>query len=94
MPLPVLERQASNHQLPGWLRVTLWCWSRANDYGHARAYPGQLRVELGFANAREVSRAIRLARERDLIDACSTAGCVVTPGHALGPCDATHRGSA
>lgn len=83
--------QATNHRLPNWARV--WCWALAstNDYGHARAYPGELRQLLGDVNAREVSRAIRLARDRGALDACSTASCLVLPGHALAPCDAHHR---
>lgn len=83
--------QAGSFDLPPWLRVGLWGWGAANEHGHARAYPGQLRRELGIATADEVSRAVRLARARGLVDACSTSGCLVLPGHALNPCDATHR---
>lgn len=85
------ERQVTNHQLPGWARIWAWCLAYANEWGHARAYPGQLRQALDGASAREVSRAIRLARERGVIDPCSTAACLVLPGHALSPCEASHR---
>lgn len=86
-------RQVTNHRLPAWLRLALWGWAHADPAtGHARAYPGQLRQALGpTTTAREVSRALHLARQRGLIDRCSTASCVVLPGHALDPCDAHHR---
>jgi hypothetical protein len=85
------EHQARNHRLPGWLRV--WCWAVAHvdDHGHARALAGQLRRDLALDNSRDVSRAIHYAKRRQLIDPASTAACIVLPGHALGPCDATHR---
>lgn len=89
-----LERQARNHQLPGWARVAYWAQARANEHGHAPAYAGQLRRDLGIDNARDVSRAIRNAKSRRLIDPCSTAACIVLPGHALAPCEAQHRGDA
>lgn len=85
------RRQTANAQLPAWARVWAWCLANRDEHGHARAYPGQLRKELDLANPREVSRAVRLARERRVIDPCSTASCLVLPGHALAPCDATHR---
>ncbi len=85
-----LERQARNHRLPGWLRITYWAQAHANHHGHTRAYPGDLRRLLD-TNPREVSRAIRLARDRGLLDPCSNASCIVLPGHALAPCDANHR---
>lgn len=88
-----LERQAHNHRLPGWLRVTYYAQAHADQYGHTRTYPGDLRKLLD-TNPREVSRAIRLARHRGLIDPCSNAACLVLPGHALAPCEAPHRGEA
>lgn len=89
-----LERQTHNHRLPIWARLWLWAIANADHHGHARAYPGQLRRALGDTSAREVSRAIRLAKDRRLIDPCSTASCVVMPGHRLAPCEAQHRGDA
>lgn len=91
-PAPHLDRQTSNHRLPAWARIWVWALANANGYGHARAYAGELRRYLDDASAREVSRAIRLARERGVIDQCSNASCVVLPGHALAPCEAAHRG--
>lgn len=91
MPLPVLDHQATNYRLPAWARVWAWCLSNANQHGHARAYPGQLREVLD-CDSRDVSRAIRLARERRVIDHCSNAGCLVLPGHRDHPCPAIHRG--
>ena len=90
-PAAFLRRQVDNHHLAGWLRVALWCWSRSDDRGHARAYPGQLQAELGFSSNREVSRALRLARERGLIDQASTSDCVVVAGHGHHHCDGRHR---
>lgn len=87
----VLDRQASNHRLPAWARIWAWCLANADQYGHARAYPGELRHALD-CSAREVSRAIRLARDRGAIDHCSNAGCLVLPGHSDAPCPAIHRG--
>lgn len=86
-----VDDQVANHQLPGWARVWAWCLANANEYGHARAYPSQLRQALDLDHAREVSRAIRLARERGVIDQCSTASCLVLSGHSLAPCEANHR---
>ncbi|MDI6908645.1 hypothetical protein [Nocardioides sp.] len=88
-----LEQQVANNQLAAWVRIWVWCQANADDHGHARAYTGELRRLLD-TNAREVSRAIRLARERGVIDPCSTAACLVLPGHAIAPCDAHHRGAA
>lgn len=87
---PTLDHHATNDHLATWIRVWIWCWSNSNPRGHAPAYPGQIRADLGIT-APELSRAIRLAREHHVIDPCSTAGCLVLPGHALAPCDATHR---
>lgn len=87
----VTRRQAANHLLPGWLRIALWGWAHADPNGHARAYPGELRQALDVSSAREVSRALHLARGRGLIDPTSTAGCIVLPGHAIAPCEANHR---
>lgn len=92
MTAPVLHQQVSNHHLPAWCRLTFWCLAHADQHGHARAYPGQLRQALDTTSAREVSRAIRLARERGAIDQCSNAGCLVLPGHGGAPCPALHRG--
>lgn len=92
MPSSVLSQQVSNNHLPGWARVWVWCLANANGYGHAPAYPGQLRHDLNTTSAREISRAIRLARERGLIDQCSNASCLVLPGHGKAPCHAIHRG--
>lgn len=89
-----LERQTHNHRLPAWHRVWIWCLTHADQHGHAPAYAGQLRRDLGIDNARDVSRAIRLAKDRHLIDPCSTASCLVLPGRRLAPCEAHHRGDA
>lgn len=88
---PVLSHQVTNHHLPAWARIWAWCLANADEHGHAPAYPGQLRKALD-CNAREVSRAIRLARERGAIDGCSNAGCLVLPGCSHAPCPAIHRG--
>lgn len=87
-----LEAQVRNHHLPGWARIWAWCLAHRDEHGHARAYPGELRQALGTTNAREVSRAIRLARDRGVIDGCSNAACLVLPGHGHAPCSAIHRG--
>lgn len=87
-----LEAQVRNTHLPAWARVWMWCLTNRNEHGHARAYPGELRLALDLGNAREVSRAIRLAREHHVIAECSTAQCLVLPGHTYRPCDARHRG--
>lgn len=92
-PAPVLHGQVTNHLLPVWARVWAWCLANADQHGHARAYPGELRDALD-CGSREVSRAIRLARERKVIDGCSNAGCLVLPGHGKAPCPAIHRGGA
>lgn len=91
MTTPTLERQISNGQLPGWARVWAWCLANHDQHGHARAYPGQIAKALDLTT-REVSRAIRLARDHRVIDSCSSARCLVLPGHALAPCEASHRG--
>lgn len=83
--------QAESLDNPPWLRVALWCWAHANQHGHTPTYPGQLRRALQIATPPELSRAVRIARERHLIDACSTSSCLVMPGHALAPCEANHR---
>ncbi|GEP40604.1 hypothetical protein NPS01_42670 [Nocardioides psychrotolerans] len=88
--IEVVYDQVTNHQLPAWARVWLWALANANEHGHARAWPGELRRVL-HANASDVSRAIRLARERDLLDPTSSAYCLVLPGRAIAPCEATHR---
>lgn len=92
MSVSVLNRQAANHRLPAWARVWAWCLAHADQHGHARAYPGQLRQELGDLTATDVSRAIAQARSRRVIDRCSNAGCLVLPGHRDKPCSAIHRG--
>lgn len=88
-----LQRQARNHRLAMWQRIAYWAQAHADHHGHARAYPGDLRRLLGV-NAHEVSRAIRLAKDRGLLDDTSNAGCLVLPGHAHHPCDAHHREAA
>lgn len=90
---PDLERQARNHRLAMWQRLGYWCQANAGDHGHAPAYAGQLRTLLGTGPG-EVSRAIRLAKDRGLLDDTSHAGCLVLPGHAHHPCDAHHRETA
>ncbi|GAA0978247.1 hypothetical protein ENKNEFLB_02823 [Nocardioides aquaticus] len=92
--MTVLDQQVSNHYLPAWARVWVWALANADRHGHARAYPGQLRDVLDTRDSRQVSRAIKLARERRVIDGCSSAGCLVLPGHAGHPCPAIHRGGA
>lgn len=87
-----LTDMAPDPGLEGWARVAFWCWGHADNHGHARAYPNQLRTELHFATARDVSRAIHGARVRRLIDQVSTAACLVRPGCAVAPCEASHRG--
>lgn len=91
-PTVTFDEQIANHRLPGWLRI--WCWAvtHASPHGHAPTHAGQLRHDLGLDTARDVSRAIRQAKARRLIDHCSTAACIVLPGHAVAPCDANHRG--
>lgn len=89
--LPVLSHQVTNHHLPAWARIWVWAMANANEHGHARAYPGELRAVLD-ADSTEVSRAIRYARKRRLLDQSSNAGCLVLPGCALAPCPAIHRG--
>lgn len=92
-PHTAVAHQTRNHRIPAWARV--WAWAVANAdpiTGHAPCYPGELRRALGDTTAREISRAIRLAKDRRLLDPCSTAGCLVLPGHALAPCPAQHRG--
>ena len=85
-----LTRQAHNHRLPAWSRLAYWAQANADHHGHARAYPGELRTLL-TTSTHEVSRAIRLAKDRPLLDPTSNAGCLVLPGHAHQPCDAHHR---
>lgn len=86
-----LDQRARDTALPGWLRVALWAYAHHDQHGHAAAWPGQLRRELGFTHRRDVSRALQLARERGLIDPTSSAACVVLPGRALAPCESPHR---
>ena len=85
-----IATHVTNHHLSAWIRVWVWCLANHNQHGHAPAYLGQLRRELDLP-ADEVSRAIRLARQHRVIDPCSTAACLVLPGHAIAPCDSTHR---
>lgn len=94
MSLPVLDRQVTNHYIPEWARIWAWCLANADQHGHARAYPGELRKALCTDDARVVSRAIRQARKRRVLDECSNAGCLVLPGHRYNPCQAHHRGDA
>lgn len=94
-PTPeLLRRQCSNPRIYGELRIALWCWGHHDAHGHAPARPGQLKHELGFSSNTTLSNAIAKARDHGLIDPCSTARCVVLPGHSLAPCDAHHRGAA
>lgn len=75
-----LDYQATNHRLSPWLRVTLWAMANADDQGRARAYPGELR-EMLDTTPHEVSRAIRLAKDRRLLHESSHAGCLVLIGY-------------
>lgn len=90
----LLRAQCRNPKLYGEIRVTLWCWGHVNQYGHAPANPGQLLTELGFSRTSEVSRVIDKARRHGLLDECSTAACLVLPGHSVAPCEANHRSAA
>lgn len=92
MVAPAFEVQLQNQKLAAWHRLWVWCMANANANGHARAYPGELRDFLRTDDSREVSRAIRLAREHGVIDNCSNAGCLVLPGHSGTYCPAIHRG--
>lgn len=85
-----LADQARNPRLALWQRIAYWAQAHADHHGHARAYPGELRRLLG-TDAHEVSRAIRVAKQRRLLDDTSHAGCLVLPGHGHHPCDAHHR---
>lgn len=78
--LSSLNSQAANHRLSPWLRLTLWAMANADDQGRARAYPGQLREFLD-TTPHEVSRAIRLAKDRRLLHESSHAGCLVLIGY-------------
>jgi hypothetical protein len=75
-----LDYQATNHRLSPWLRVTMWAMANADGHGRARAYPGELREFLG-TSSHEVSRAIRLAKDRRLLHESSHAGCLVLIGY-------------
>jgi len=85
-----LVEQLHNHRNPAWLRVSIWATLNA-QHGHARTYPAELRKVLALDRQSYVSRALDQARDRRLIDPCSTTYCVVLLGHALAPCEATHR---
>lgn len=91
--LEALDHHASNHRLSPWLRVTLWAMRNADSHGCAWAYPGELKTLLG-CNAHEVSRAIRLAKERHLLDEASNAGCLVVVGYPAHPYPVRQRGVA
>lgn len=78
-----LDHHAGNHNLSPWLRVTLWAMANADTNGCAWAYPGELRTLLGVST-HEVSRAIRLAKERHLLTEASNAGCLVLIGYRQG----------
>lgn len=86
-----LDHHADNHNLSPWLRVTLWAMANADDHGRASAYPGELKTLLGVST-HEVSRAIRLAKDRHLLDEASNAGCLVVVGYPARPYPVRHRG--
>jgi len=90
----VLVASTENHNLPAWARVWVWCLAHVDRQGHARLYPGQLGQALGGASTSTVSKAIAQARDRGVLDPCSTASCLVLPGQALAPCEAQHREGA
>ena len=81
---------AESPHLPGWAR--LWCltWAHADQNGHARFATGEL-ARLLRLSAQRTSEALAVARGMGVVDGCSTARCVVLPGHALGPCEERHR---
>lgn len=94
-PTPeLLRRQCSNPRFNGEVRLLLWTWGHINRHGHAPAEPGQLLTELQFSSTQTVSNAIEKARRHGLLDECSTARCLVLPGHSLAPCDQIHREAA
>ncbi|MCM0618768.1 hypothetical protein [Nocardioides bruguierae] len=90
LPVRHAMQQARNRRLPNWLRLAYWAAAHADENGHARAYPGDLRRLLAV-DAHEVSRAIRLAKARGLLAESSHAGCLVLAGCATSACDAEHQ---
>lgn len=88
--LEALDHHTTNHNLSPWLRLTLWAMANADNQGCAWAYPGELRTLLGV-NSHEVSRAIRLAKDRHLLGEASNAGCLVVVGYPARPCQVPPR---
>ena len=86
-----MAAQVGNPAAPAWFRLWAWTWVHTDTYGHAKATAGELRTAMGLAQPQSLTRALEQARARGLLDAISTARCLVLPGHALAPCPATHR---
>lgn len=87
----LLQEQCRNPSYPGSVRVGIWCFANYDDHGHAPADPGQLQRELKFSSSAVLSQAIARARAMGAIDPCSTAHCLVVPGHSVAPCEQHHR---
>lgn len=90
----LLREQCRNPRWSGETRLLLWTWGHIQPNGHAPARPGELRAELSFSSPEVLSNTIEKARAHGLLDECSTARCLVLPGHSLAPCDQIHREAA
>lgn len=65
-----------NTRLPSYVRLWLLAQDRADEQGHAWFNRGELTKTLGL-DSRDVSRAIRSAESKALLDTRSSARCLV-----------------
>lgn len=91
---------STTHPPPPWLnRGPLWIRIHAyalthHHHGHTPLTAGELQRALGPTTPSNISRAINTAIHGGWLHPCSSARCLVLPGHERHPCPAVHRGDA
>ncbi len=100
---PAYKELATSEEFPPYLRATFFAYATVKPSGHARLDQGVLAHALGSergsiwrpADPRSVTKAVRRAVEKGLLDPTSKALCLVVPhsmvaggkGDPLAPCD-------
>ena len=77
---------------PLWLRVALYAEEGRDGSGHRRLFSGELSGCLGVS-PKEVSRAIRRAVFKGVLNEQSSARCLVVGDSLPSACPAVHRSS-
>lgn len=80
----------SNRRLPLWLRVVAYAGEGKDQSGHRRLFTGELSNRFGVS-PKEVSRAIRAAVDKGVLDELSSARCLVLVPRRPSYCGAVHR---